>query len=691
VPTFIHFAVLASLPIGAAALVRLVLRLLVAADARRVAAQARARVEATHDADGDIALVRGTIVVSGDGLHDVRSRHSKAAAQTVWLSKHRLSTKERWLEASSQAQTVAIDTGEDVVMLRAPLTVGSGSELQCTGERTLTDRGHATRSHAVIADGDNVIAVGVFGEEATDATAADYRTRPLRRTLKPLEGEAVIEIVSTSPPAVSISWGSVRKHPAVLLVGLAFCVPGCSAALDYNSLDCASDCEAGGYCGTLPRWLYNEPADVKYDIIRGRHFRCGATAAADCRNAKLCAAYGSCSLVDASCVAATPGDCAHTLGCLESGLCTPVDGKCKTARADDCLHTENCRAWGKCTPTDGSCEARTDDDCRASRDCRSIGYCSARDNRCVALKNEDCARLGSCSDAGRCTAVAGRCQASQQDCARSEGCRKHGRCRAINGSCEATNSEDCERSEDCANDRRCRYDEATRACALGIIKCSESAACRIHGHCSYTYVCVAGSDRDCEASHNCKERGACSAIDGTCKKSCADHRGCREDGRCTREGSRCIATSDADCTSSTDCAKSGHCGVSEGVCGTATSESCSQSRLCLLLGYCTSAGDSCQRTSNADCAKTIGCAQTGACSLQDGRCIVAKDADCKATSECKQLGRCRAVEGRCAVADDADCQASEVCRRYGWCSTLEYNGYSLGTDVTSACFKRPPS
>jgi hypothetical protein len=91
---------------------------------------------------------------------------------------------------------------------------------------------------------------------------------------------------------------------------------------------------------------------------------------------------------------------------------------------------------------------------------------------------------------------------------------------------------------------------------------------------------------------------------------------CREEGRCTAEGGRCVAASAADCRS--------------------------LSEVCYRFGRCTPDGEN--------------------------GCIVGSDADCQVSSVCTIYGGCHAKDGRCVALTDADCAASSGCQQYGWCT-----------------------
>ena len=81
-------------------------------------------------------------------------------------------------------------------------------------------------------------------------------------------------------------------------------------------------------------------------------------------------------------------------------------------------------------------------------------------------------------------------------------------------------------------------------------------------------------DIDCRmfSWNDCKDAGACSAVDGRCVATsvemCAASAQCQYVGACTLVASlaRCVPATDADCASSLGCAYKGNCEVHDGVC-----------------------------------------------------------------------------------------------------------------------------
>jgi hypothetical protein len=212
-----------------------------------------------------------------------------------------------------------------------------------------------------------------------------------------------------------------------------------------------------------------------------------------------------------------------------------------------------------------------------------------------------------------------------------------------------------------------RHEQASR-------ECRGSAACRDGGRCDVTrrddgsFLCVATSERDCDASTRCAGEGACTlklgacvvGSDGDCRRSSA----CVEHGRCVGrysalvQAERCVI-SDEGCRASRACSQYGRCGAGadpcvledEGrclargdACVVTSAEDCARSERCASEGVCFRRGNACE-----PCASTDACYQEGRCTLEGGRCVAASDHDCHGTAACCKECRCTAEAGACVV------------------------------------------
>jgi hypothetical protein len=698
-----HFALLLLLPLVVAVAVATGLWLAMVRSARRQAERSRRGITAAGGETANATVVRGRLLVLGDGLDAVtvgdgldlapRGR-AKLAAETVWLSKRLLSTPARG--ETTRAEQLGIDTGKGVVLLGPAAFVEAGSELRVTGRRTATAAGMRRVAEAILHDGDEVIAAGRLDKRPAPTGTGDYRGAATEPLLEPLAPEAAIRIAACAPPTIRVARRVLYRHLAVVLSALVCCAPGCGAVNSYLKKSCAA-CANDGRCQTVPLWRHAPLGEALREMLDGQHFSCAPKSNADCLASTSCAKDGNCSAVGEACRAASREDCTHTLSCLEYGFCTPVDGRCLAAGEQDCWHTDSCLLYGSCVATGHVCEAKSDEGCRLTEECRERGLCSADGKGCVAKRDEDCASSWYCLSDMRCAAKEGACVVRPESCRESLECYERGRCTPGILGCEAS-VEDCQVSEGCAEGRQCRHDEnAALGCDDDAPICRDSAACYIHGRCSVGYPCVPGSDQDCARSRACKEGGACKAIDGACATSCRDHPACKTNGRCTLQGKRCVAATDADCAESLRCKERGDCAARDGRCE-ATSEGCARTPSCRLHGRCSvRSSGGCELASDADCAKTRGCEAEGRCRLVDGNCTIARDEDCRKTALCALLGRCRApeksvsyYEAECVVAKDEDCRGSEICKRFGWCAALPNPSLYVRKSTKTVCFEKPP-
>ena len=175
--------------------------------------------------------------------------------------------------------------------------------------------------------------------------------------------------------------------------------------------------------------------------------------------------------------------------------------------------------------------------------------------------------------------------------------------------------------------------------------CSETSRCFSSGVCkpSSGLWCTVGSDADCKASTNCKERGDCTKVGEKCvvasDADCAQTEDCLKHGRCGRvvetfdgdpEPARCRPTKDKHCKDSKSCKVDGGCSlVAQNnfglnptfTCGIKTSADCQNSQNCKVAGQCIAA-PSPENTSSDACEGhslqcVASCASVGQCEQND--------------------------------------------------------------------------
>ena len=130
------------------------------------------------------------------------------------------------------------------------------------------------------------------------------------------------------------------------------------------------------------------------------------------------------------------------------------------------------------------------------------------------------------------------------------------------------------------------------------------------------------------------------------EQGCALASDCREEGKCSFNGSSCIETEEG-CANSILCKEKGLCGFDGKKCA-ATNEGCENSRLCKELGWCAYmpgpkdyelSHGACVR-SRSGCRKSEKCTQKGFCGFKNGTCVTntqgcANSSDCKVNRICK--------------------------------------------------------
>ncbi|MCB9638417.1 MAG: hypothetical protein H6727_05850 [Myxococcales bacterium] len=166
---------------------------------------------------------------------------------------------------------------------------------------------------------------------------------------------------------------------------------------------------------------------------------------------------------------------------------------------------------------------------------------------------------------------------------------------------------------------------------------------------------------------------ACSPIrtDEECKKS----EECYQKGRCTAEGTQCVATTDADCRASRFCRNVGECSVANGVCIATKDLDCRESIQCKEAKRCIVSAGECVVLNPGYCrndTSNIRCKTHGECSLdsRNNVCSPRTDSDCSNSDVCRVSGFCSVNDssGTCSAKTDADCRRSDACALDGRCN-----------------------
>ena len=633
----------------------------------------RWQAERVRAAGGEHA-VRGRLVVRAS---EASGGVATAVAETTYAASSRVRLEDAYAGASARADSLVIIGEEGETELVGAIDVVAGSRIVWhVGKKHLG----AIQVVATVESGDIVRAFGrVTSVGESEGVRSDYRKAGAAKRLEGAEPNVPIRLVYDAAPRIARvgQW----RQPMVIVVALVGAWLPFGALIDLVELQDDPDglCHVAGDCRPIPKWLGGSWKGAAADWLKGKHFRRGAAFDSDCRASRACILFGACTASKGSCRATREDDCHRSWYCAVQGSCSVVGGRCAPARDEDCAFTEYCTSIGYCSAIGGSCRPGKHADCAQTSSCKSYGACSAVDGSCSAGRDADCAGTYGCRNDARCSAVGGRCVATDSSCKASADCLEHGRCRAVDGECAALGDEDCRWSQRCAEWGDCSAKSGS--CERDPVKnCVHGEACRVHGACGGDGFCAPRDEKDCKESLGCKERGECRLIDGSCKKSCAEHPDCALEGRCTEASGRCIAGSNIECKTSAGCAKFGRCSSLEGRCEVGGNEDCAQSFYCRENGRCTARGHECALTADADCQRTTACAADGRCAFKDGNCAL----DCAASAACKSYGACSVVAGHCGVAKDADCSESEVCKRMGWCvaatATSKF-GY-----VANACF-----
>ncbi len=217
--------------------------------------------------------------------------------------------------------------------------------------------------------------------------------------------------------------------------------------------------------------------------------------------------------------------------------------------------------------------------------------------------------------------------------------------------------------------------------------CRAREACPAEGRCTSNGTsCVAASYGDCAqmrscASGRCAFEAGVSGASGVCKvvASCQASQRCQSEGLCDEGKDRCVASPDG-CSQSQRCHEEGRCAVDEGVCVAAADADCKSASLCAAEGRCKADAGRCVAPSDQHCKATAACKDEGRCLARDGVCVKS----CQDSELCTRHGRCgeRASQaGSCVATSDAACDASLLCKELGHCSLGLDGRCEAGDDV----------
>lgn len=244
--------------------------------------------------------------------------------------------------------------------------------------------------------------------------------------------------------------------------------------------------------------------------------------------------------------------------------------------------------------------------CRMAAACSSRGECSLSvTGSCTAATNADCASSEACAIDGKCSADDGACHARFIDCMPSRVCVEQGRCVARAGECVASDDD---------------FEYYEGACL------AQPRGCRAY------------SERDCEQSDGCRERGACFLENHRCvpphvptEPADAEMKAFACDaGECVEFDGHVVAAADLPCLRSSGCTTSGLCSMIEGQCVVREPWQCQRSVNCAWAGACSIDGPDpqakpvarrCVARTPQDCAKTPGCLADSRCFPSHGHCV----------------------------------------------------------------------
>ncbi len=165
-----------------------------------------------------------------------------------------------------------------------------------------------------------------------------------------------------------------------------------------DDADCkqSTDCKVVGDCTLrfgMPTWAGEHR---EYEI-------CTTATDADCRQSEICREHGMCTAQEIN-YYRNKGKCVKKdKESLEYyrryGVCGPL--RCVVTSAD-CKQSRVCADDGRCTLKKDRCVVGSNADCKLSRDCAEGGQCTFKDGRCIATTNAECKGSRRCKERGAC-------------------------------------------------------------------------------------------------------------------------------------------------------------------------------------------------------------------------------------------------------------------------------------------------
>jgi hypothetical protein len=434
----------------------------------------------------------------------------------------------------------------------------------------------------------------------------------------------------------------VKGRPSAVLVALAMFMAISSAcdSSDPRSAeeDYSEDAATSGTKTQPAKGDKDASVAGESDASKGTQVGEGSEKCGD----KTCKAPATCS--DARCVcpegyedANDGSECkdideckARTADCSRGSVCKNEPGgyKCECngpayeADGDDCKCAE-----GYERDDDGFCAGDDGKACADGIDCKN-GHCEG--GICCALS---CGEPGTCqvAEGAKCSDDGKSCVYPRADdgasCDDGKACTKDGTCKE--GKCqESSEQTNCNDGNDCTDD----------SCAepTGCRNLNNTASCDDGTGCTSEDKCVAGlcagTEKDCTASADACNVGACNRGTGECTKearktsaTCDDQNSCTTGDSC-REGT-CVGPTSACGTNATACAP--------GAAGEPNMCTCAESFVS-FQGRCVPMNDECQRDNpcspNADCIDPSNTDGDLTCACKAG--FTGNGVDCSATDPC---------------------------------------------------------
>ena len=189
-----------------------------------------------------------------------------------------------------------------------------------------------------------------------------------------------------------------------------------------------------------------------------------------------------------ACKAGTPVTCKASDSCHVAGKCDSTTGACTNPAAKD---GASCDDGNACTTGDacqaGSCAGKTTV-CPAPKQCQKGGTCDATSGMCTYVVDT----TGPCDDGNACTT--------------GDTCNSSGVCTGVAVTCDAPNQ--CQKGPGTCKGGTCSYEVNKNA------PCDDGDPCTMGEKCNPQGVCTGGKAKDCSASDECHDPGACITVAG---------------------------------------------------------------------------------------------------------------------------------------------------------------------------------